>query len=268
MIEGKKVIVVMPAYNAARTLRQTCEEVPREVVDEVILVDDHSTDETLTLAKELNVTIFAHDSNYGYGRNQKTCYAEALKRGADIVVMIHPDYQYTPRLARALASMISSELYDVAIGSRILGGGALKGGMPVYKYVFNRMLTALQNLLVGSKLSEFHTGYRAFSKEVLRSLPLNENSDGFIFDNEMLVQALYFGHQIGEISCPTKYFEEASSIKFVDSCVYGMGVVLCSIKYRLQKMNVARFRIFSRKGRRLEEYYACMSEDSPRLPSL
>jgi glycosyltransferase involved in cell wall biosynthesis len=259
MIDGKKVIVVMPAYNAARTLKQTCEEIPRDVVDEVLLVDDKSNDETVILAKELNLTIFAHDRNYGYGRNQKTCYLEALKRGADIVVMIHPDYQYTPRLARALASMISSGIYDVAIGSRILGGGALRGGMPLYKYVSNRILTALQNFLMGSKLSEFHTGYRAFSKEVLRSLPLNENSDGFIFDNEMLVQALYFGHQIAEISCPTKYFEEASSINFGASCIYGIGVVLCAIKYRLQKMHMGRFRIFNHKGRKLEVYYAYLS---------
>ncbi len=259
MIDGKKVVVVMPAYNAARTLQQTCAEIPRDIIDEVLLVDDHSTDETLTLAKELDLTIFAHDTNYGYGRNQKTCYLEALKLGADIVVMIHPDYQYTPRLARALASMISSGLYDVAIASRILGGGALKGGMPLYKYIFNRILTALQNLIMDSKLSEFHTGYRAFSKEVLQSLPLHENADGFIFDNEMLVQALYFGYQIGEISCPTKYFEEASSINFWNSCRYGMGVILCAIKYRLQKMNVGRFRIFSSKGKRLEEYYARLS---------
>jgi glycosyltransferase involved in cell wall biosynthesis len=255
MIEGKKVVVVMPAYNAARTLRKTCEEIPRDIVDDVLLVDDHSSDETLALAKELNVTIFAHDTNYGYGRNQKTCYFEALKRGADIVVMLHPDYQYTPRLSRALASMISSGLYDVAIVSRILGGGALKGGMPVYKYVFNRLLTALQNFIMGSKLSEFHTGYRAFSKEVLKTLPLNENSDGFIFDNEMLVQALYFGHPIGEISCPTKYFEEASSINFWNSCVYGIGVILCASKYRLQKLSVGQFRIFNTKGKKLEDYY-------------
>src|SRR5262249_45486179 len=177
------------------------------------------------------------------------------KRGADIVVMIHPDYQYTPRLARALASLISSGVYDVALGSRILGGGALQGGMPVYKYVFNRILTAIQNLLLGSKVSEFHTGYRAFSKKVLRSLPLNENADGFIFDNEMLVQAIYFGFRIAEISCPTKYFAEASSINFWSSCVYGMGVLLCSIKYRLQKMRLGRFRIFNSKGRLLGESY-------------
>ncbi len=259
MIDGKKVVVVMPAYNAARTLKQTCEEIPRDVVDDVLLVDDKSNDETVILAKDSNLTIFVHDRNYGYGRNQKTCYLEALKRGADIVVMVHPDYQYTPRLVRALASMISSGIYDVALGSRILGGGALRGGMPVYKYVSNRILTAFQNLLMGSKLSEFHTGYRAFSKEVLQSLPLHENSDGFIFDNEMLVQSLYFGYQIAEISCPTKYFKEASSINFGASCMYGIGVLLCAIKYRLQKMHMGNFRIFNRKGRTLEAYYAPVS---------
>jgi glycosyltransferase involved in cell wall biosynthesis len=255
MIDGQTVIVVMPAYNAAKTLRRTYEEIPHDVVDDILLVDDKSDDDTVLLAKELNLKIFLHDANYGYGRNQKTCYLEALKRGADIVVMIHPDYQYTPRLARSLAGMVSSGLYDAALGSRILGGGALAGGMPLYKYVSNRILTALQNLLLGSKLSEFHTGYRAFSKEVLKTLPLHENSDGFIFDNEMLVQTIYFGYRVAEISCPTKYFKEASSIDFWSSCVYGLGVVLCAIKFRLQKMHLWRFRIFNRKGRSLAGPY-------------
>ena len=255
MIDGHKVVVVMPAYNAARTLKQTVADIPHDVVDEVLLVDDHSRDETVALAKELGLTVYLHDKNYGYGRNQKTCYLQALTRGADIVVMIHPDYQYTPRLARAMADMIASGVYDVALGSRILGGGALKGGMPLYKYVFNRLLTAIQNLLLGSKLSEFHTGYRAFSRQALTALPLNENADGFIFDNEMLVQAIYFGYRVGEISCPTKYFPEASSIALWSSCVYGLGVLLCSFKYRLQKLGLGTFRIFNPKGRLLGESY-------------
>lgn len=255
MINGRKIVVVLPAYNAAQTLKQTYAELPQDVVDDVLLVDDKSTDDTIALAEQLNLTIFVHDKNYGYGRNQKTCYLQALRRGADIVVMVHPDYQYDPRLALPLAGMIASGVYDVALGSRIMGGGALKGGMPVYKYVSNRILTAIQNLLLGSKLSEFHTGYRAFSKEVLQALPLNENADGFIFDNEMLVQALYFGYRVAEISCPTKYFQESSSINFWSSCIYGIGVILCSIKYRLQKMNLGRFRIFNPKGRALGESY-------------
>jgi glycosyltransferase involved in cell wall biosynthesis len=255
MIDGHKIVVVMPAYNAEHTLRQTVAEIPRDVVDEVLLVDDGSSDDTVALAKELDLRVYLHDKNYGYGRNQKTCYFQALKGGADIVVMIHPDYQYTPRLARAMAGMISSGVYDVALGSRILGGGALEGGMPLYKYVFNRILTAIQNLLLGSKLSEFHTGYRAFSRQVLESLPLNENADGFIFDNELLVQSIHFGYRIGEISCPTKYFPEASSIDLWSSCVYGLGVLLCSLKYRLQKLHLWQFRILNPKGRLLGESY-------------
>jgi len=264
MIAGKKVIVVMPAYNAAQTLKQTYDEIPHDIVDEILLVDDNSSDDTIIVAKQIGLTVFSHDRNYGYGRNQKTCYLEALRRGADIVVMIHPDYQYTPRLALAMASMIASGLYDITLGSRILGGGALRGGMPLYKYVFNRILTAFQNLLLGSKLSEFHTGYRAFSKKVLESLPLNENADGFIFDNEMLVQAIYFGYGIAEITCPTKYFKEASSIGFFSSCIYGLGVLLCSIKYRLQRMHVWKFRIFNEKGRLLgDTYYAELQQGAP-----
>jgi glycosyltransferase involved in cell wall biosynthesis len=245
----------MPAYNAARTLRQTYEELPFEIVDEVLLVDDSSSDETVTLARELNVTTFRHKKNLGYGRNQKTCYREALKRGADIVIMLHPDYQYSPRLVTSLAGMIASGHYEVALGSRILGVGALKGGMPRYKYVSNRFLTAAQNLLLGYKLSEYHTGFRAFSRQLLESLPLEENSDDFLFDNEMLAQAIYFSYRIGEISCPTKYFAEASSISFRRSVKYGLGVLLTSLRFRMQKMGVGRFRIFDRERIRLLNGY-------------
>jgi glycosyltransferase involved in cell wall biosynthesis len=235
VLNEKKVVVVMPAYNAARTLRQTYEELPLHIVDEVLLVDDSSFDETVDLARELNVITFQHQRNLGYGRNQKTCYREALKRGEDIVVMLHPDYQYSPKLVTSLAGMIASGHYDVALGSRILGVGALEGGMPRYKYVSNRFLTAVQNLLLGYKLSEYHTGFRAFSRQVLESLPLEENSDDFLFDNEMLVQTIYFNYQIGEISCPTKYFAEASSISFKRSVKYGLGVLWTSLKFRMQR---------------------------------
>ena len=245
----------MPAYNAEGTLQKTYEEITRDVIDEILLVDDNSNDNTVSIAKMLGIKVFLHNRNYGYGRNQMTCYKEAVKRGADIVIMIHPDYQYTPKLAGAMASMIAFGTYDLVLGSRIIGGGALKGGMPLYKYVANRLLTAFQNFLVGAKLSEFHTGYRAFSKEVLLSLPIAENRDGFIFDNEILVQALYFGYGIGEISCPTKYFEKASSINFFKSLIYGVGVIINSFKFRLQKMRVGRFRIFNPKGKRLCETY-------------
>src|SRR6266542_2022185 len=246
----------MPAYNAARTLRQTYEDLPLDVVDEVLLVDDSSSDETVALARELNVTTFQHKKNLGYGRNQKTCYREALKRGADIVIMLHPDYQYSPKLVVSLAGMIASGHYDVALGSRILGVGALKGGMPGYKYVSNRFLTAVQNLLLGYKLSEYHTGFRAFSRKVLKSLPLEADTDDFLFDNEVLAQAIYFKFNIGEISCPTKYFPEASSISFKRSVRYGLGVLLTSLKFRLQKMELARFRIFdSNSAKLLPDYY-------------
>jgi len=223
MINGKRIAVVMPAYNAEKTLEQTVRELP-DVVDIKILVDDHSKDETAQLSKELGVLTFIHDANYGYGRNQQTCYREALAAGADIVVMVHPDYQYTPALVTAMASMVSSGVYDMVLASRILGGGSLKGGMPLYKYVFNRMLTAFQNLFLGVKLSEYHTGYRAFSRELLQTLPLLENSDDFVFDNQMVAQAVMFNFRIGEISCPTKYFAEASSINFKRSVEYGLGV--------------------------------------------
>src|SRR5436309_7791440 len=244
MLNGKKVVVVMPAYNAFRTLRQTYNEVPLEVVDEVLLVDDASSDETVALARELGLTTFLHERNLGYGKNQKTCYREALKRDADIVIMLHPDYQYSPRLLTSLAGMIASGHYDIALGSRILGIGALQGGMPRYKYISNRFLTAVQNLLLGYKLSEYHTGFRAFSRQVLETLPIEENSDDFLFDNEMLAQAIYFNYQIGETSCPTKYFAEASSISFKRSLKYGLGVLWTSLKFRLQKMRLVKFRLF------------------------
>lgn len=255
MVLGKKIAVVMPAYNAARTLEKTYRDMPLELVDEVILVDDFSHDQTVELARSLGIKVFLHDGNYGYGRNQKTCYTEALKSEADIIVMLHPDYQYTPKLVLSLASMIACGEYDVVLASRIIGGGALKGGMPFYKYVFNRFLTAFQNFLMGSKLSEFHTGYRAFSRKVLESLPLLENSDDFVFDNQMLAQVAYFGYRIGEISCPTKYFSEASSINFWRSMRYGLGVISTSLKYRLQKIDLWSDPLFNSKGQKLREDY-------------
>jgi len=232
MLLGKRVVVVLPAYNAERTLEQTVRQIPEGIVDDILLVDDHSSDETVRVARELGVRTFVHPRNRGYGANQKTCYREALRIGADIVVMLHPDYQYEPRLLPAMASMIASDVYDVVLGSRILGRTAREGGMPLYKYVSNRALTAFQNLLLGSKLSEFHTGYRAFSRKVLETLPLLANSDDFVFDNQMLAQAVAFDARIGEISCPTKYFPEASSINFSRSVKYGFGVLATSLEYR------------------------------------
>jgi len=255
MLNGKKILVVLPAYNAEQTLEQTYKEIPQDIVDEVLLVDDSSADRTVSLAKALGIRTFAHDRNYGYGRNQKTCYREALKLKADIVIMLHPDYQYTPRLITAMASMIAFDVYDVVLGSRIIGGGALKGGMPPYKYVANRFLTAMENLLLGSKLSEFHTGYRAFSRQVLESLPLHAASDDFVFDNEMLAQVIYFGHRVGEVSCPTSYFEEASSINFKRSVVYGLCVLLTSVKFRLQKWGFVRLELFARQRSAAEYTY-------------
>ncbi len=255
MLNNKKIIVVLPAYNAVETLEQTYREIPVDIVDKVLLVDDHSADETVALAKKLGIETFLHDRNYGYGRNQKTCYTEALRYGADIVVMVHPDYQYTPRLITAMASMIAYGVYDVVLGSRIIGGGALKGGMPPYKYVANRFLTALQNFLLGSKLSEFHTGYRAFRKEVLQAIRFLENSDNFVFDNEMLAQIIYFGYRVGEISCPTKYFQEASSINLWNSAVYGLGVIKTSLKFRCQKWGLGDFRIFRGHEKDGDPYY-------------
>ena len=238
----------MPAYNAARTLEKTVRNLP-DSVDIKILVDDFSADETVPIARRLGLMTVVHDSNYGYGANQKTCYRAAVESGADIIVMIHPDYQYNPQLVTAIASMIAYDIYDVVIGSRIIGGGALKGGMPVHKYIANRILTAIQNLLLRSKLSEFHTGLRGFSRNVLESLPLLENSNDFLFDNQMLTQAIFFGYSIGEVSCPTKYFKEASSISFGRSIRYGIGVLWTCCQFAAQKMGMMRFRIFDSSGR-------------------
>ena len=235
----------MPAYRAAKTLAQCYRAIPHDVVDMTLLVDDGSDDATLAVARELGLIAHRHPRNLGYGANQKTCYGAALADGADIVVMLHPDYQYEPRLITAMAGMIASGVYDVVIGSRILGNTALRGGMPLYKYVANRALTAIQNLAIGTKLSEFHTGYRAFSRQVLTDLPLLANSNDFIFDDQMLVQAHAFGMRIGEVSCPTKYFEDASQIDFARSVVYGLGVLRVSAQYRLWRMGLARPRIFS-----------------------
>src|SRR5216683_180510 len=251
MINGKRIAVVFPAYNAEKTLAATVAELP-ELVDIRILVDDHSSDRTVEIANQLGLQFFVHDQNYGYGRNQQTCYREALAAGADVVIMVHPDYQYTPLLVTAMASMVAYEVYDVVLGSRIIGGTALRGGMPLYKYVANRFLTAFENLFLGVKLSEYHTGYRAFSRKVLLNLPLLENSDDFVFDNQMLAQCVHFGFRIGEVSCPTKYFEDASSINFRRSVKYGLGVLGTTLQFALQKMGLAHFRIFSAKGRRLE----------------
>ncbi len=256
MLNGKKIIVVMPAYNAEKTLERTIGDLPSEFVDEVILVDDNSADNTAELAVKLGLVTFVHKKNLGYGRNQKTCYREALARGADIVVMVHADYQYSPRLIVSLAGMIAYGEYDAALGSRILGVSALQGGMPLYKYVANRFLTLFQNVLMGYKLSEYHTGYRAFSRKVLESLPLEENDDDFVFDNEMLAQIIFFGFRIGEVSCPTRYFAEASSINFRRSMKYGFGVLATSLMFRLQKLHLGNFAIFREEGHRLvQDYY-------------
>jgi len=251
LLHGRRIVVVMPAYNAERTLRKTYAEIPHDVVDEVLLTDDASRDETVRVARELGITTFVHAHNRGYGANQKTCYAAALERGADIAVMLHPDYQYTPRLITAMAALIASDVYDVVLGSRILVGSAMRGGMPLYKYVSNRALTLVENLLVGSKLSEFHTGYRAFSRRVLEGLPLLEGSDDFVFDNQMLLQALYMGFRVGEISCPAKYEEDSSSIGFRRSVVYGFGVLGTALGFRLAKWGVVRPRIFDPAGQKL-----------------
>ena len=254
MINGRRVAVVMPAYNAEKTLEATVRELP-QLVDIRILVDDYSTDRTVEVAQQLGLQIFVHDRNYGYGRNQQTCYREALAAGADVVIMVHPDYQYTPLLVTAMASMVAYDIYDVVLGSRIIGGTALRGGMPFYKYVANRFLTAFENLFLRVKLSEYHTGYRAFSRKVLTELPLLENSDDFVFDNQILAQCVYFGFRIGEVSCPTKYFEEASSINFLRSVNYGLGVLATTMQFALQKSGLARFRRFSPQGRRLDLGY-------------
>ena len=262
MLYGKRIAVVLPAYNAARTLEKTVKEMPREIVDEVLLIDDNSKDETVQLAQRLGLRVFVHEKNFGYGRNQKTCYAEALRTDADVIVMLHPDYQYEPRLVLPMAGLIATGIYDVVIASRILGGKARSNGMLLYKYIANRVLTLIQNFFVGAKLSEYHSGYRAFSRNVLLSLPLLMNSDDFAFDNEMLVQAIYFGYRIGEISCPTRYFPEASSINFRRSVKYGFAVLWTSVRFRLQKWHVAKFRIFDIRGQGLRQYYQSANGDS------
>src|SRR5438105_8680045 len=263
MINGKRVAVVLPAYNAEKTLEATVRELP-EIVDTCILVDDHSSDKTVEVAKQLGLQFYVHDRNYGYGRNQQTCYREALAAGADVVIMVHPDYQYTPLLVTAMASMVAYGVYDAVLGSRIIGGQALRGGMPLYKYIFNRFLTAFENLFLRIKVSEYHTGYRAFSREVLTKLPLVENSDDFVFDNQMLAQCAYFGFRIGEVSCPTNYFEEASSINFRRSVKYGFGVLATTLQFALQRIGLLHLPRFSDKGRKLDpgypSYYAPRTE--------
>ena len=244
----------MPAYNAEKTLEKTVSELPEEV-DIKILVDDSSHDSTVALSEKLGVETFVHDANYGYGRNQQTCYREALAAGADIVVMVHPDYQYTPLLVTAMAGMISSGVYDMVLASRILGGGALRGGMPLYKYIANRCLTAFQNIFLGVKLSEYHTGYRAFSRELLLKLPLCENSDDFVFDNQMIAQAVMFGFSIGEISCPTKYFKEASSINFKRSMEYGLGVLLTTFGFVVHRLGLGQLPMYDADGRNVHQHH-------------
>ncbi len=247
MIKNKKVIVVLPAYNAALTLKQTYDEIPFDIVDDVVLVDDCSKDNTVEVGKQLGIkNIIRHEINKGYGGNQKTCYDTAIQLGADIVIMLHPDYQYTPKLIHSMAYIIANDVYPVVLGSRILGGGALKGGMPMYKYIFNRFLTLSQNILIGQKLSEYHTGYRAFSKQVLDAINYHANSDDFVFDNQMLSQIFYAGFDIAEVTCPTKYFPEASSINFRRSMKYGIGVLSTSLVHRFNKWGVLKSKIYSK----------------------
>jgi glycosyltransferase involved in cell wall biosynthesis len=254
MLDNQKVVCVLPAYNAAKTLEKTIRDVPQNLVDLFILVDDASTDETIgvaaVLSKEFPIQILRHERNRGYGGNQKTCYQAALDEGADIVVMLHPDYQYEPRLLRSLVAMVSSGIYDVSLGSRILGNGALNGGMPLYKYLSNRVLTFIENLCIGQKLSEYHTGYRAFTRRVLRAVPFTQNSDDFVFDNEILVQCHLAGFRIGEVSVPTKYFDEASSINFLKSVQYGFGVLRCSLQGLFGRWGFGRYRTYHRLGTR------------------
>jgi len=251
MLNGKHLVVVMPAYNAAQTLKQTWDEIPHDYVDDVILVDDCSVDTTVEVAENLGITTIIQAANRGYGANQKRCYKEALRLGADVIIMLHPDYQYSPRLILTMATLVLSGHYDVALGSRILGGHSLSNGMPFYKYFSNRVLTLIQNLSLGAKLSEYHTGYRAFSREVLETLPLEENSDDFVFDNEMLLQCLFFNFQIGEISCPTRYFPTSSNINFRRSVKYGFGVLITTSRYLVSKYLNVNVAIFNQNGRRL-----------------
>ena len=247
MLNGKKIVVVLPAYNAALTLERTYKEIPFEIVDEVVLVDDNSKDNTIEVAQRLGVHhIVHHEVNKGYGGNQKSCYKKALEIGADIVIMLHPDYQYTPKLIMVMSSIIANDVYQVVLGSRILGNGALNGGMPLYKYVFNRFLTLFENILLWQKLSEYHTGYRAFSAQVIRSIDFTYNSDDFVFDNEMISQIFMNGYEIAEVTCPTKYFEEASSINFRRSMKYGMGVLRVSLIHRLHKWGLAKNKLYNK----------------------
>lgn len=252
MLNAKKITVVMPAYNNARTLKKIFEEIPHNIVDEIILVDDGSVDETAIISKRLRIKTFIHEQNMGYGANQKTCYREALKAGSDIVVLLHPDYQYNPRLITAMSSLIAEGIYDVILASRILGTGALKGGMPLYKYIANRFLTFIENLMIGQKLSEYHTGYRAFSRKVLEALPILENSDDFVFDNQILLQVFYFSFHVGEISCPALYNKDSSSINFSGSVKYGIKVLLTGLKYIIAKLGLARISIFDKNGKKLQ----------------
>ena len=244
MIHGKKVTVVLPAYNAASTLEKTYNEIPFDIVDDVIMVDDASTDDTVRVAQELNIPTFIHQQNLGYGGNQKTCYEEALKRDADVVIMLHPDYQYEPKLIGAMASLVAIGQYDLVLASRIISGESLKGGMPLYKYISNRFLTLVENVLLSKKISEYHTGYRAFSRRLLENLPMHNNSDDFVFDNEFIAQTVYFGYSVGEVSCPTKYFPDASSINFGRSLKYGLGVLCTALAFRLKKWGLYHHRIF------------------------
>ena len=252
MLHGQCLVVVMPAYNAGSTLEQTYSEIPHEYVDDVVLVDDGSSDDTVEVARRLGAHTLVLAENIGYGGNQKNCYRTALALGAEVVVMVHPDYQYSPRLITAMATLITSGHYDIVLGSRILGGNPMKSGMPVYKYIANRLLTFIQNLVLGAKLSEYHTGYRAFSREVLESLPLERNSNDFVFDNQMLVQGIFFKFRIGEISCPTRYFDEASSISLRRSIRYGFGVLATTLQYFLARYLRLPVSIFNRDGNRLE----------------
>jgi glycosyltransferase involved in cell wall biosynthesis len=249
MLDGKKVCVVLPAYDAAKTLEKTLNEIPMDMVDDLILVDDASKDNTVEISRNRDIFTIVHQNNRGYGGNQKTCYRHALERGADIVVMLHPDYQYSPKLLLPMASLLASGFFDVVLGSRILGVGAVAGGMPIYKYISNRVLTFLQNILLRHKLSEYHTGYRGFTRKVLEDLPLDRNSDDFIFDNQMLAQAIYRGFRIGEISCPTNYFAAASSINFKRSVIYGLGVLKTSLEYRLACAGFDRGTVFEALAR-------------------
>ena len=251
MLNGKRVCMVMPAYNAEKTLKKTYEDIPKDIVDEIILTDDASQDETAKLSRELKIKTLVHAKNKGYGGNQKTCYQAALNSGSDIIIMLHPDYQYNPKLITPMASLIAEGIFDAVVGSRILGNKAMQGGMPLYKYISNRVLTLAENLIIQQKLSEYHTGYRAFSREVLETLPLLENSDDFVFDNQMLCQTLYFGFGVGEVSCPALYFPEASSISFSRSVTYGLGVMETSFKYAFAKRGMGHFKIFNPDGKKL-----------------